>query len=165
MCTTDKNIICQVDASYNCYNDGKSHYGYLFSLGFGNAPFCLKSSKIKLVTLSSTESEYVALAFAVREGLFYIRLLGELGFYNENNPITFFEDNQGVVNMMKMEQLNHNTTKHIAPKFHFVRDLFKKQIINIQKIHTKDNVADLLTKALPVTLFTRFSEDMLNWHY
>ena len=158
-------MVCQVDASFNCYIDGKAHYGYLFSLGLHNAPFCLKSTKIKLVTLSSTESEYVALAFAVREGLFYIRLLQELGFYDNNCPLKFYEDNQGVINMLKADQLNHQTTKHITPKFHFIRDLFKQNIITIEKIHTSHNVADVLTKALPVHSFTTFAEKMLNWVY
>ena len=165
ICSTDKNMVCQVDASFNCYIDGKAHYGYLFSLGLHNAPFCLKSTKIKLVTLSSTESEYVALAFAVREGLFYIRLLQELGFYDNNCPLKFYEDNQGVINMLKADQLNHQTTKHITPKFHFIRDLFKQNIITIEKIHTSHNVADVLTKALPVHSFTTFAEKMLNWVY
>ncbi|GKC24367.1 hypothetical protein Tco_1026517, partial [Tanacetum coccineum] len=38
-------------------------------------------------------------------------------------------------------------TKHIAIRHHFIRDANEKNLIQVLKIHTDDNVADLLTKA------------------
>ena len=59
-------LVCYVDSSHNTYADGHGHYGYTFSLGDGDGVFHAVSKKLKLVTLSSTESEYVAICEACR---------------------------------------------------------------------------------------------------
>lgn len=109
-----------VDASYNQYKDGKGHYGFTFSIGKNNASFTAKSSKMKLVTLSSTESEYVALCLAVKEAVYLRELLNSIGF-KQHGPTVIFEDNQSTIKMVYNE-LNHQTTKHIAPKYHYTRE-------------------------------------------
>ncbi|GKB19143.1 hypothetical protein Tco_0853066, partial [Tanacetum coccineum] len=43
--------------------------------------------------------------------------------------------------------------KHIAIRHHFIRDAYEKKLIQVLKIHTNDNVADLLTKAFDVSRF------------
>nr|GEZ70120.1 uncharacterized mitochondrial protein AtMg00810-like [Tanacetum cinerariifolium] len=45
----------------------------------------------------------------------------------------------------------HSKTKHIEIRNHFIRDAYKKKFIQVLKIHTDDNVADLLTKAFDVS--------------
>ncbi|GJZ89169.1 putative ribonuclease H-like domain-containing protein [Tanacetum coccineum] len=45
----------------------------------------------------------------------------------------------------------HSKTKHIAIRHHFIRDAYEKKLIQVLKIHTDDNVADLLTKASDVS--------------
>ncbi|GJV34848.1 hypothetical protein Tco_1407325 [Tanacetum coccineum] len=47
----------------------------------------------------------------------------------------------------------HSKTKHIAIRHHFIRDAYEKKLIQVLKIHTDDNVADLLTKAFDVSRF------------
>ena len=49
-----------VDSSFNMYHDGKSHYGYCFILGRGDAAFYSVSKRMKVQPLSSTETEYAA---------------------------------------------------------------------------------------------------------
>ncbi|GJU52835.1 hypothetical protein Tco_1226549 [Tanacetum coccineum] len=44
-------------------------------------------------------------------------------------------------------------TKHIEIRFHFIRDCYEKRLIEVIKIHTDSNVADLLTKGFDVTRF------------
>ena len=155
------NVNCMVDASHNCYADGKAHYGFLFYVGDFNAPFCVKSTKIKIVTMSSTESEYIALAYAVKEAIYIIRLLKDLGFFN-GVPVRFYEDNLPVINMLQADQLNHETTKHINNRYHFIRDLFKIGFLHIVKIDTKDNIADILTKPLDKSQFNFLAPQLLN---
>ncbi|GJV13232.1 hypothetical protein Tco_1354773 [Tanacetum coccineum] len=41
----------------------------------------------------------------------------------------------------------HSKTKHIEIRHHFIRDSYEKKLIQVIKIHTDQNVADLLTKA------------------
>ncbi|GKB71898.1 hypothetical protein Tco_0933310 [Tanacetum coccineum] len=47
----------------------------------------------------------------------------------------------------------HSETKHIAIRHHFIRDAYEKKLIQVLKIHTDENVADLLTKAFDVSRF------------
>ncbi|GJW57861.1 putative ribonuclease H-like domain-containing protein [Tanacetum coccineum] len=47
----------------------------------------------------------------------------------------------------------HSKTKHIEIRHHFIRDAYEKKLIQVLKIHTDDNVADLLTKAFDVSRF------------
>lgn len=52
-------------------------------------------------------------------------------------------------------------TKHIEIDFHFVRDVVARKQIFIQFVSTKDNVADVLTKPLPLIKF-KYTRDKLN---
>ncbi|GJW27579.1 putative ribonuclease H-like domain-containing protein [Tanacetum coccineum] len=53
----------------------------------------------------------------------------------------------------------HSKTKHIAIRHHFIRDAYEKKLIQVLKIHTDDNVADLLTKSFDVSsLYEVFCE-------
>ncbi|GJS77965.1 putative ribonuclease H-like domain-containing protein [Tanacetum coccineum] len=45
----------------------------------------------------------------------------------------------------------HSKTKHIEIRRHFIRDSYEKKLIQVIKIHTDYNVADLLTKAFDVS--------------
>ncbi|GJU31048.1 putative ribonuclease H-like domain-containing protein [Tanacetum coccineum] len=47
----------------------------------------------------------------------------------------------------------HSKIKHIKIRHHFIRDAYEKKLIQVLKIHTDDNVADLLTKAFDVSRF------------
>ncbi|GJU22906.1 putative ribonuclease H-like domain-containing protein [Tanacetum coccineum] len=47
----------------------------------------------------------------------------------------------------------HSKTKHIDIRHHFIRDAYEKKLIQVLKIHTDDNVADLLTKDFDVSKF------------
>ncbi|GJT75168.1 putative ribonuclease H-like domain-containing protein [Tanacetum coccineum] len=47
----------------------------------------------------------------------------------------------------------HSKTKHIEITHHFIKDSYEKKLIQVIKIHTDHNVADLLTKAFDVSRF------------
>ncbi|GJW63978.1 hypothetical protein Tco_0115862 [Tanacetum coccineum] len=53
----------------------------------------------------------------------------------------------------------HSRTKHIEIRLHFIRDAYEKKLIQVLKIHTDDNVADLLTKDFDVSRWV--VDDML----
>ncbi|GJV48270.1 hypothetical protein Tco_1438482 [Tanacetum coccineum] len=48
----------------------------------------------------------------------------------------------------KIKMYFNSKTKHIEIRHHFIRDAYEKKLIQVLKIHTDDNVADLLTKLL-----------------
>ena len=76
----DTQLYAWADASFASREDSRSQSGYCFSIGRDNASFHARSSKQLIVTLSSTESEYVALFACATEVVFLRRLLQELGF-------------------------------------------------------------------------------------
>jgi hypothetical protein len=137
---------CYADASHNCHPDGKGHMGLLFRLGPEDAAFYAKSQKMKLVTLSSTETEYVVLCEATTEIVFLRQLLRDIGF-PQDGPTTIYEDNMSAIEIMKGNS-NHSKTKHIAPKYHYTREQYLLGTIKVVYCPTTEMLADLLTKGL-----------------
>ncbi|GKD25123.1 putative ribonuclease H-like domain-containing protein [Tanacetum coccineum] len=58
----------------------------------------------------------------------------------------------------------HSKTKHIEIRHHFIRDSYEKRLIQVIKIHTDHNVADLLTKAFDVSRFQYLIARYLEWN-
>ena len=100
--------------------------------------------KQTIVANSSTEAEYVAAANCCGQVLWIQNQLLDYGFNFMNTKI--FIDNQSTICIVK-NPVYHNRTKHIEIRHHFIRDANEKHLIQVLKIDTKDNVADLLTKA------------------
>jgi hypothetical protein len=157
----DIKLICYVDASYNCYQDGKGHFGYSFKLGINDGSFYAKSAKMKVQTLSSTESEYVALCEAVKEVVYLRRILEFMGF-KQQGPTTVFEDNKSCIDMVK-GNINHKVNKHINPRFHYTREQQNNGLVQIEFLPTQEMIADLLTKGLGGEKTQYFTRLMLNW--
>ncbi|GJX98574.1 putative ribonuclease H-like domain-containing protein [Tanacetum coccineum] len=61
-------------------------------------------------------------------------------------------DNESTICIVK-NPVFHSKTKHIEIRHHFIRDSNEKKLIQMIKIHTYQNVADLLTKAFDVSRF------------
>ncbi|GJV81220.1 hypothetical protein Tco_1517090 [Tanacetum coccineum] len=55
----------------------------------------------------------------------------------------------------------HSRNKHIEIRHHFIRDCYEKRLIDVIKIHTDANVADLLSKGFDVIRFNFFVEQIL----
>ena len=68
----------------------------------------------------------------------------EYGFNFMNTKI--YIDNQSTISIVK-HTVFHQRTKHIEIRHHFIRDTNEKHLMQVLKIHTNDNVVDLLTKA------------------
>ncbi|GJS55684.1 putative ribonuclease H-like domain-containing protein [Tanacetum coccineum] len=97
-----------------------------------------------IVATSSTEAEYVAAASCCGQVLWIQNQLLDYGFNFMNTKI--FIDNQSTICIVK-NPVFHQRTKHIEIRHHFIRDANEKNLIQVMKIHTDDNVANLLTKA------------------
>ena len=153
-------LIAFVDAAYNCYEDSKGHYGFSLSLGLADASFFAKSSKMKLVVLSSTEAEYVALCEATKAVVWSRRFLSEIGF-PPAGPTTIYEDNQSCIDMV-YGKISQAVSKHIRPKFHYTREQVIKGEVQVVYLPTKQMVADVLTKPLCRKSHENFAKDLLN---
>ena len=104
------------------------------------------SRKQSTITLSSTEAEYVALSEAGREASWLRSLYEELGF-PQYNPTIIFGDNEGSMAMARNPQF-HKKSKHIAHKWHWIREAIDQEVIRLESCRDPDQMADALTKAL-----------------
>jgi hypothetical protein len=144
-----KSIVLEgyVDASHNHYaEDARGHMGMNFRLGPNDGAFYARSQKMKLVTLSSTETEYVALCEAATEVVFLRQLLADIGF-PQKDPTVLYEDNQSTMAMADGGG-QHQRSKHINVKYHFVREQIQLKSMILEYCPTEEMVADLLTKNL-----------------
>lgn len=120
----------------------------------GDAPISWSSKKQPLVTLSSTESEYVALTHTAKELIWLRRIFSEL-IRPITEPTILCCDNQSAIRLSK-DATFHARTKHIDVHFHFIRQVVKLEYADIRYISTNDNIADIFTKSLANVKFSRF---------
>ncbi|GKA27582.1 putative ribonuclease H-like domain-containing protein [Tanacetum coccineum] len=106
--------------------------------------------KQTIVANSTTEAEYVAAANCCGQVLWIQNQMLDYGYNFMNTKI--FIDNESTICIVK-NPVFHSKTKHIEIRHHFIRDSYEKRLIQVIKIHTDHNVADLLTKALDVSRF------------
>ena len=148
---------CCVDADWaGDIVDRKSTTGYVIRMN-GNTIFW-KSKKQDIVTKSSTEAEYVALSVCVSEVKLIRDLLNEFGI-EIKNAIRIYEDNAGAISISKYGNLTRNS-KYIETHFHFVNENYLKGIINVVKIESEENPADIFTKSLGRIKFEKFREHL-----
>ena len=76
-----------------------------------------------MVTLSSTEAEYIPLAEAATEAIWMTRLLEDLK--QTTNTVVIYEDNQSCIHILQNGCSHNIRTKHIDIKHHFVCELLK----------------------------------------
>lgn len=135
----------------------RSTTGYAFS--FANGLVTWSSQRQKLVTLSTTEAEYVAAAAAAREIVWLRKLLRDLGVDCEQGTVLHV-DNQSAIRLTK-NPVMHQRTKHIDVRHHFIREKIESKEISVVFVPTDTQKADLFTKAMPRARFWKLIE-MLN---
>nr|GEU45602.1 putative ribonuclease H-like domain-containing protein [Tanacetum cinerariifolium] len=104
--------------------------------------------KQTIVATSTIEAEYVAAAHSCRQVLWIQNQLLDYGFNFINTKI--YIDNESTICIVN-NPIFPSKTNHIEIRHHFIRDAYEKKLIQVLKIHTHDNVADLLTKAFDVS--------------
>nr|GFA79001.1 putative ribonuclease H-like domain-containing protein [Tanacetum cinerariifolium] len=103
-----------------------------------------------IVATSTTKAEYVDAANCYGQVLWIQNKLLDYGFNLMNTKI--YIDHESTICIVK-NPVFHSKTKHIEIRHHFIRDAYEKKLIQVLKIHTDDNVADILTKAFDVSRF------------
>ena len=122
------------------------------------------------IALSTTEAEYIALSQAMRELLPMREFLHDLQLhldigYNNDSMLksTVFEDNNGAISVAKSPKMTPRT-KHIAVKYHFFKDkIGEGKGINLEKINTENQIADIFTKGLSIDKFQALHKMLCGW--
>lgn len=147
--TSDLALMGYSDASYaDNLIDRTSTSGYIIFMG--GSPVSWRTAKQSFVTLSTMESEYVALTDAAKEVTWLTRVLKECsdrGLVTKNVPVPVLKcDNQAAICMVN-SPIENARTKHIDVRLHFIRDLINDQVFKLVFVKSKENMADIFTKA------------------
>ena len=121
------------------------------------------------VALSSTESEYTGLSYALRDAIPIMELLKEMS--QRGYPISstqarvhcrVFEDNSGALEMARVHKYRPRT-KHLNVKLHHFRDYVERKEVSIHHIRTNEQPADFLTKPLNEETHCRHRKTVMGW--
>ncbi|TXG67955.1 hypothetical protein EZV62_009230 [Acer yangbiense] len=144
---TDSDYVGDVD-------DRKSTSGYVFLLSEGAMSWF--SKKQPVVTLSTTEAEFVAATSCACQGVWMRKILEKLG-HPQDKRTTVLCDNSSTIKLSKNPVI-HGRSKHIDVRFHFLRDLTKDGIIELKHCCTQEQIADIMTKPLKLDVFLKLQE-------
>ena len=148
--TEDGKLIEYLDSDYaGDLDDRHSTTGNIFPMSGG--PISWLSKKQAIVTLSTSEAEYVAFSLAVQEAVWLRRLLKDIQDL-QDEPITIMKDNQGAIGIAE-NLVAHSKTKHIDIRYHYIRETVIDRTVNLSYCPTKRMIGDMLTKPLPKQRF------------
>ena len=102
--------------------------------------------KQNIVTLSSTEAEFIALTHMAKEALWLEHFITEV-VQPLKSPIRLYSDNQSTITIVYGKQL-HARTKHFDIWLYFLGDTIENNQIMVQYLLTNQMLADILTKGL-----------------
>lgn len=146
-----ESLVGYVDADFaSDISDRKSTTGYIFEV-FG-CSVVWYSKKQGVVTVSTTEAEYVAASLATCEALWIRGILQDLKV-EVINPTKIFEDNQSCIKMSRNQ--DSKRSKHIDVRCHHIRDNVEKGIIILQYKPSSEQKADMMTKPLQAVQFQK----------
>ncbi len=179
--TLDWKVDCWVDSDWcglwgsEDPNDpivSKSRTGYVITLA--GCPLTWRSTLQQETSLSTMMAEYVALSSAMREMLplkRMVKLVAKTVTGDENvKMITksdVFEDNMGALTVATLPRITPQS-KFFAVKLHFFKEHVKTEgnpngEIDIQKVDTKDQLADIMTKGLVEDKFQPLRDRLMGW--
>jgi len=125
---SSNDLIAYTDSDYaGDLNDRKNTSGYVFLLSSGAVSWL--SKKQSIVTLSTTEAEFVAAAGCASQVVWMRRVLEQLGHVQKRSTIVMC-DNSSTIKLSK-NPVMHGRSKHIAVRFHFLRELANDGIIEL----------------------------------
>ena len=149
-----------VDASHAVHEDMKGHTGGTTSFGAG--VINTKSTKQKLNTLSSTESELVGVSEYLPHCIWLMNFLEHQGYGLDKNII--FQDN---ISAIRLEQTGRNSctgnSRHINIRFFFIKDRIDNKEVSVCYCPTELMLGDFYTKALQGSLFYKFRDVLMGY--
>lgn len=158
-CNDPTTVQWWVDASYGVHADMRGQTGGLMSLGKG--AIYATSTKQKLNTRSSTESELVGMHDVLPQVLWTRLFLQAQGVSVTSNVM--HQDNKSAILLgTNGKGSSSRRTRHINTRYFFVKDKIEKGEVQLAYCSSKDMVADFFTKPLQGMQFNQFRNKIMN---
>jgi len=122
----------------------KSHTGFAIMMNGGT--IYAKSGVQSTVADSSAYAELIAMHQSVKETMAFRNTYQALGLPTEN-PTKIFQDNAAAVSVANTAS-NSSRLRHAEIKYNYTHDLVQRGRVDVIKINTRLQLADVLTKAL-----------------
>lgn len=137
-------------------NDRRSTTGYCFSIGSAVISWC--SKKQTSLALSTCEAEYIAATMAAQECIWLKKLLQDINV-SLVTSIPIQCDNISAIKLAG-NPIFHARSKHIEVRYHFIREKVLNEEIELQKVESEKQIADIFTKALSRSMFEKFRNEL-----
>jgi hypothetical protein len=148
----DEELTAYTDSDYaGDLEDKKSTSGYVFKMGSGVVSW--SSRKQPVVTLSTTEAEFIAAASCACQAVWLRRILEKLRHIQSKSTIVYCDNNSAI--KLSKNPVMHGRSKHIDVRFHFLRDLTKAGTVKMIHCGTQDQIAYVMTKPLKLDAFLK----------
>ncbi|CAL2278979.1 unnamed protein product [Prunus armeniaca] len=131
--------------------DRKSTSGYVFLFSSGAVSW--SSKKQPIVTLSTTEAEFITAASCACQVVWLRRIFEMLG-EKQDRPTIVHCDSSSAIKLAK-NPVMHERSKHIDIRFHFLRDLIKAGTVEMVHCNSQEQIADVMTKPLKLDAFVK----------
>jgi hypothetical protein len=150
-------VLAWADASYAVHPDAKGHNGTVVRVG--KSLVYAQSSKQKVVSRSSTESELIALHEAIPQVLWIRRFMIAQGY--KVGDTTVYQDNLSTMALAAKGKSTSVKTKHIAVRYFFVKSMVDAGEISLEHMPTANMLADMMTKPLQGELLKNSRKEVL----
>ncbi|WJZ83765.1 hypothetical protein VitviT2T_003420 [Vitis vinifera] len=137
-------------------DDRQSTFGYFTFVG-GNL-VTWKSKKQNVVSRSSAEVEFRGMTLGLCEALWLRLLLQDLG-YLSRQPIRLFCVNKATCDITH-NPVQHDRTKHVKVDRFFIKEKLDDKIVELPKIRSEDQLADILIKAVSSQVFSKILDKL-----
>ena len=140
----------------------RSQTGHMMFIGPHLVGF--RSTRQPTVSLSSSESEYVAASYASREVKYFRGFMEEIGLL-DRRPTRLHIDNKSAVSWLKHSPIHIEARKHISIRRRFTEEMVENKEIELtgsfEWVATTQNPADFLTKPLAVKAFVTWRDKLM----
>ena len=148
-------MLIYIDASHAPNDDAKGQTGECISMGTGILHG--NSTKQKINTKSSTETELVGASDYLPYALWFLYFMDQQG-YSVKRKI-FKQDNQSTVKLLKNgKNSTGKQSRHINIRYFWITDRLKQEDIQVEYCPTGLMLADFFTKPLQGSLFRKMRD-------